>query len=251
VNCLTHIDGVKVEWNTTVVFDISLPITNEPTVNAFGLPPARLEPFRAGTFVGSIEEGGPVWCDVVTLAPHGDGTHTECIGHVAGRGYRLLDSLRNTIVSAELITVDLLTLDNGDRVIARESLERAWPRRRTEALIIRTRPNSDAKRTAIHSGANPAYIHLDSMRVIDERNVLHLLVDLPSVDPEEDEGALAAHKLFWGWPATPRPDRTITELIYVPDDIADGLYILEFGAAAFDGDAAPSRPRVYPILSGQ
>lgn len=224
--------------------DISLPVTDKPTVRAFHLPPAVFAPFRMGSFVGSIEEGGPVRCDVVSVAPHGDGTHTECVGHVGGRAYSMLDTLRSPLALAEVVTVPLTTLSDGDRVITRKTLEAAWPSCRAEALILRTLPNDQRKRTVDHSGTNPSYMHVDAMRLIDERNVLHVLIDLPSVDREEDNGALIAHKTFWHWPHAPRTDRTITELIYVPDTVQDGLYVLAFNAAPFDGDAAPSRPMI-------
>jgi arylformamidase len=42
--------------------------------------------------------------------------------------------------------------------------------------------------------------------------VRHLLVDLPSVDREEDGGVLAAHHAFWDFPASlDTATRTISE----------------------------------------
>lgn len=238
------VDGVVRSIDPATWIDISLPVTDRPTVRAFHLPPAVFAPFRMGSFVGSIEEGGPVRCDVVSVAPHGDGTHTECVGHVGGKAYSMLDTLRAPLAAAELVTVPLERRADGDHVITRAALESAWPSRRTEALIIRTLPNAPTKRTMDHSGTNPSYMDIDAMRLIDERGIVHLLLDLPSVDREEDSGALIAHKTFWHWPHAPRTDRTITELIYVPDTVEDGLYVLAFNAAPFDGDAAPSRPMI-------
>jgi hypothetical protein len=80
-----------------------------------------------------------------------------------------------------------------------------------------------------------------------ERNILHLLLDLPSVDREEDGGALAAHKAFWQYPEMPRLEATITEMIYVDNVIADGLYLLEIQMPAMELDASPSRPYIYPL----
>jgi hypothetical protein len=85
--------------------------------------------------------------------------------------------------------------------------------------------------------------------------VEHLLVDLPSVDRMNDGGRLLAHRAFWGMPAgtthathATRPNATITELIYVPEQIPDGLYLLSLQVAPFVADAAPSRPLLYPLL---
>ena len=39
----------------------------------------------------------------------------------------------------------------------------------------------------------------------------------------------------------------VTELAYVPDSVADGLYLLDLQVPAFGADAAPSRPVLYPL----
>jgi hypothetical protein len=75
---------------------------------------------------------------------------------------------------------------------------------------------------------------------------MHLLVDLPSVDREEDGGALACHHAYWGYPANIRTEATISEMIFVDNEIVDGLYCLYIQPPAFAMDAAPSRPIIYP-----
>jgi hypothetical protein len=57
------------------------------------------------------------------------------------------------------------------------------------------------------------------------------LIDLPSVDKEKDEGKLLAHKAFEcddvnDLNLDARLDATITEMIYVPDNVPDGSYLL-------------------------
>lgn len=228
--------------------DLALPITPDEATNAFSLPPASFEPFRVGGFVGSIEEGGPVRCDVVTLAPHGNGTHTECVGHIAGRSYTVDVCMRDLVDTATLVSVEL-TESGGDLVVSRQALLAAWTNSAAATLVIRTLPNDASKRTRRWSSTNPPYIDIDAMDLIVERGVRHLMVDLPSVDPEEDQGALVAHHRFWQWPENPRTDCTITELIFVPDTIPDGLYAVMFNIAPFHGDAAPSRPVLMHLTS--
>ena len=80
-----------------------------------------------------------------------------------------------------------------------------------------------------------------------ESGIKHLLVDLPSVDKEKDDGELLAHHAFWDVHGTPRLDATITEMIYVPHEVADGSYILNLQIPSFDNDAAPSKPILYAI----
>ena len=77
---------------------------------------------------------------------------------------------------------------------------------------------------------------------IRERGIKHLLIDQPSVDREHDEGKLLAHKAFWNYSIKERLDATITELIYAPDSIPDGYYLLNLQIAPFENDASPSKP---------
>ena len=92
-----------------------------------------------------------------------------------------------------------------------------------------------------------------------ERGIEHLVVDLPSIDRAHDEGRLTAHRIFFGLP--PRlnvscrrqraPRATVTELAYIPDDVADGAYLLELQVPALGGDAVPSRPLLYPLTTSE
>ncbi len=47
--------------------------------------------------------------------------------------------------------------------------------------------------------------------------------------------------------ATGYSSSTITELIYVPDHVPDGEYLLNLQIAPFNADASPSRPIIFPI----
>lgn len=227
--------------------DIALCVSPNEQPNAFFLPRAVFEPYRNGSFVASVELGGIVRCDVITFAPHGNGTHTECVGHVAGQRYRLPQCMTDLVDVAHLVTVPL-TEHNGDQVVTREALEHAWSDAGCTTLVVRTTPNSDTKILRQWSGTNPPYVHAEAMQLIVDRGVRHLLIDLPSVDREESGGELPAHWTFWQWPAAPRESCTITEFIYVPDAVTDGIYGIMFNIAGFDGDAAPSRPQLLPVI---
>jgi hypothetical protein len=78
-------------------------------------------------------------------------------------------------------------------------------------------------------------------------DVDHLLVDLPSVDKERDGGELRAHKAFWNLNGDLRKEATITEFVFVPNDVADGTYLLNLQVAPFVNDASPSRPVLFKI----
>ena len=133
----------------------------------------------------------------------------------------------------------------GDWVVDEESLEGFDLK--VEALIIRTKPNDHSKVQRQYSGTNFPYLTLGAMQRIVDAGVQHLLVDLPSVDREEDGGALVAHHLFWNVPSKPNFQKTITELIYVPNEIADGTYLLNLQVSNFANDAAPSRPMLFDL----
>jgi hypothetical protein len=72
----------------------------------------------------------------------------------------------------------------------------------------------------------------------------------------DDGGHLLAHRAFWKLPAgdtqsihAQRPHATITELIFVPNQIIDGAYLLNLQLAPFVSDATPSRPLLFPLLT--
>src|SRR5690606_20370806 len=122
-----------------------------------------------------------------------------------------------------------------------------------EALVIRTTPNLAAKKSMKYSNTNPPYLDEEAAIFIRESGIKHLLIDLPSVDREQDEGKLLAHKAFWNVTdienliADARLDATITELIFVDDSVADGSYLLNLQIAPFENDASPSKPVLYKI----
>ena len=133
----------------------------------------------------------------------------------------------------------------------KEHIQKALAEKQPEALIIRTRPNPDVKLHRQYSGTNPAYLHHDAAAYIRECGIDHLLLDLPSVDREEDGGKLLVyHDEFWSYPQSPRTNATITELIYVPDEIKDGTYLLNLQIASFENDASPSKAFVIQVDKG-
>lgn len=226
-------------------FDLSIPLRpGKENVNAFYIPPMVIEPFRAGSFVGDVRQGGS--CNVfdIRFNPHGNGTHTETVGHISKDNYPIRSQLTEYFFVARLITVKPLKVES-DRVIMAEQIINAigeeWP----EALIIRTLPNDTDKLNFQYSGTNPVYLEEKAAQLIADQKVKHLLVDFPSVDREEDAGKLLAHKAFWNYPQAIRQHCTITEMIYAEDSVADGWYLLNLQTASFENDASPSKPVIF------
>ena len=231
--------------------DISIPLKEgHETVNCFYAPFMDTSPVVAGDFIGSTAKGGPVNFLNVRLNPHGNGTHTECVGHIAKEPYTINQHLRKFHFFAEVVSIYPTKLENGDRVILSEQVEGLMADHGAEALVIRTMPNEADKMHRHYSGTNPPYVHWEAILSLVEQGVQHLLIDLPSIDREEDEGKLLGHKAYWQYPGTEEAGRlpcTITELIYVPDSIKDGLYLLNLQIASFEIDVSPSKPVLYQL----
>jgi hypothetical protein len=86
------------------------------------------------------------------------------------------------------------------------------------------------------------------------QGVSSLFVEEPSVDREEDGGALEAHRIYWGMPAgetdvaqATRSHAVLTELAFFPDRCPDGWYLLNLQLAPLANDAVPSRPLLFPL----
>ncbi|MEM1216944.1 MAG: cyclase family protein, partial [Bacteroidota bacterium] len=87
--------------------------------NCFYAPLAEVAPVVAGDFVGDTQRGGLVNFKTIKVNPHGNGTHTECVGHIATELFFLPDCLAQYHHAAHLVSVYPQRLDNGDRVITR------------------------------------------------------------------------------------------------------------------------------------
>ncbi len=234
--------------NLSRPLDISIPLeTGENTVNCFYAPLMETAPVVAGDFIGSTEQGGLVNFLNLRLNPHGNGTHTECVGHIAKKKYTINQSLRNFHHIAKVVSLFPTKLENGDRVILKSQVEDVFKKGEVKAIIIRTLPNHPDKQARHYSGTNPPYVDHEAISYLVDGGIEHLLIDLPSVDREEDEGQLLAHKAFWQYPDKIREFATISELIYVKNEIKDGFYLLNLQIASFEIDVSPSKPVLYKL----
>ena len=227
--------------------DISLSLRgDDKNVVAWYLKSPEIKPVKEGNWIGKVSKGGSVNFNNIYFNPHGHTTHTECVGHITPEFYSINDSLKNFFFVAKLISVEP-KVEGEDHLITKEQLVKLLKKEEAEAVVIRTLPNSFAKRSAKYSHTNWPYLEESAAKYLRDCGIDHLLIDLPSVDKEKDEGKLLAHKAFWNYPKNTRFQATITELIYVPSKIEDGFYILNLQPAAFENDAAPSRPVLYKI----
>jgi kynurenine formamidase len=233
--------------------DISLSLSNTDTNPiAWYIEKPVIEPVTFENWTGKVSEGSSTNFNNIFFNPHGHGTHTECLGHITNDFYSINQCLKQFFFMAELVSISPEER-NDDFVITKGQIENSLNGKTPEAIIIRTNPNNSNKKSKNYSHTNPPYLLEEAATYIREIGIKHLLIDLPSVDREEDEGKLLAHKAFWNVKNTTilnddaRLDCTITELIYVNDSVSDGTYLLNLQIASFENDASPSKPVLYAI----
>jgi arylformamidase len=238
--------------------------------NHFGALKALSKTVEVEGFVGDTRRGGSCNVDEITLTPHCNGTHTESVGHIVNDDIAVAGVLTGALIPSQFITLSWErakdsadsyrpNIEDEDKLITRASLKDKLENIDSsllQAIIIKTLDNLESKKEATYNIENqPPFFSVEAMEYLVERGVEHILVDFPSVDKMYDEGLLVNHHLFWGvnegthtLTATAQPHKTITEMIFVEDDIDDGSYLLSIQIPAFMSDAAPSRPVIYPMI---
>ena len=239
-----EINNKSYEVDLSQGIDLSLPLAPDGP-RAWYVDAMRIEPVEGEGFIGEVARGGSVNFRNVFFNPHGHGTHTENVGHLLVTDFPVYKSLVHSHFLAQILSVELVHHEE-DWIIAVDSLNEKI-HSDAQALILRTLPNETDKLHKIYSGTNFPYVSVEAMRVIAASGVKHLLIDLPSVDREEDGGALAAHRVFWNVPSNPDFYKTITEFVFVPNEVSDGMYLLNLQVTSLVNDASPSRPVVFAL----
>tara|TARA_B100001175_G_C19423188_1_gene597182 strand:+ start:14 stop:814 length:801 start_codon:yes stop_codon:yes gene_type:complete len=257
------IEGNKLEVDFSKGMDISIPLFfngNQP--NTYNVNKAISHPYKDDTFIGDTRKGGPCNFETYNFTPHCNGTHTECIGHITKERVSILNALNEEMIPSLLITLEpkksteqynpKLKID--DLVITKKQLEDILKDVNPiflKGLIIRTIPNFEEKKKRDYMKNKSAFFTIDAMLYIVNLGIKHLLVDIPSVDRLFDDGLLTSHNIFWETKNKKLNikalNKTITEMIFVSNEINDGKYLLNLQFAPFVTDASPSRPILYKI----
>ncbi len=257
--------------------DISIPLNfNGAQPNAFDVETATSKPYETANLVGDTRRGGSCNFEQIKFIPHCNGTHTESIGHITNERISIYDCLKDAFILSALITIEpenalesdetyTVELNENDFLITRKAVENALqnlenPKSKIQnpksnGLIIRTLPNDESKKSRRYMENLPPFFSTEAMKYIVERGVKHLLVDVPSIDRAFDEGKLSNHRTFWNvepgsfeLSEKSFSNNTITEMIFVPEIVEDGAYLLNLQIAAFQSDASPSRPILFGIF---
>lgn len=243
---------------------------NGPQPSFFGAPPANATPLQGDGFVGDTRRGGSCNVAEIRIVPHCNGTHTEGVGHIVDSEHAVFECVRQSLMPAVVTSVTPVPAassgescrpgpDPRDALITRASLKANLDVHDDDelaALVVRTLPNDAAKLAAEYGDRrHPPFFTADAMRYVVDRGVQHLLVDIPSIDRMHDEGRLTNHHIFWNVPEGARDgtrdtqvNKSVTELIFVENEIGDGLYLLNLQLPAFHSDAAPCRPVIYDLI---
>lgn len=238
----------KFKIDLTQPLDISIPLTGKATnVNAWYLDPPKIEPEIIDGESVSVANGAVVNFNTITFNPHSHCTHTETVGHITEKFYSINQHLKQFFFLAEVVTVAPEKFGK-DYVISKKQLQFVLGNKKRKAIVIRTIPNTREKFSRQYSNTNPTYLLEDAAEYLKSKGIKHLLIDLPSLDKEQDGGDLLAHNAFWNTSGKLRLDATITEFIYVSNKIEDGCYLLNLQIAPFENDASPSKPILYKII---
>lgn len=250
--------------------DLSLPLSfSSDDPNLYGIPNAEKATFQAGQMIGDTRQGGSCNVDVLRLTPHCHGTHTECVGHITEERISIRETLPTGLIPCRIVSIEpeslcsagetsrpaLSAVDGQDLGVSARALRSELGDSATaftEAIILRTLPNSTGKRNRTYAENGAPFLSIEAAAYLSQLGVRHILVDFPSIDRIFDDGEMAAHRTWWelepGSHATPTGAaryRTITELVFVPNTVEDGIGFLSLHIPPFESDAAPSRPIFY------
>lgn len=211
----------------------------------------QARPLRRGDFVGDMNRGASCNAEVIEFSAHSHGTHTECIGHVLPEHQPVIGTVDEAPTLMRLATIPVEARDENGLIPASALGDLATFD--IGALALRTLPNDADKQWRNYDDA-PAFpiLSREAIQRLSESSLMHLLIDTPSLDHPESHG-LQNHATWWGLYARVQPGvadaaaRSLTEMIFVPDDIEDGCYWLDLQLAPFVSDAVPSRPIIYPV----
>lgn len=229
--------------------DLSITLqANQHNPVAWYLEAPQISPVHQGNFIGKVSAGASTNFNNIHFNPHAHGTHTECVGHITHEPRSVNEALKEFFFLARVVTISP-EKRGKDLLITKAQLAEHLKPNDASAVVIRTLPNNHEKLEKKYSHTNWPYLEEDAAAYLRNSNVEHLLIDLPSIDKEKDQGKLLAHKAFWAYPENTRYKATITEMIYVPNEVEDGQYLLNLQMAPFQNDASPSRPVLYKLES--
>ncbi|MCP4727166.1 MAG: hypothetical protein GY863_19165 [bacterium] len=224
-----HGDDLSFQLNNPVSADRKVLFRPETkAVNSFFISPPSRETYEVpGQFTGDVDGGGVCNVEIISSAAHNT-THIETSSHVLSYGSNpiTVDEIPVENLSGLLYLIDLTEIqaESGKAIkwidIERKLLEITLP---VTMLGIKTQ-GSVLPEDYDFSGQDFLHLAPEAAKAIHDFRIMNntiecLMLDLPSIDRENDQGKLLAHRNYFGIPetghsGTDTEKRTIVELAY-------------------------------------
>ena len=101
--------------------EIGIPIQRGIGVRSFNIDNAQYKVYQKDGFVGNINNGGSCNLETITFTPHGNGTHTECYGHISLDQHHVNDNIQDDYYYAQLFTANTVEI-NGQLALSFDNL---------------------------------------------------------------------------------------------------------------------------------
>ncbi len=210
-------------------------------------------------FTSDVSQGGSCNVELLTYCPHNI-THLETSAHVLSHGTSTtVDQLP---LEQHVGLFFLIDLEDNHTMTDRNFIlwEDVEPKLQKNDLPINMLGlKTRASRLPEHhdfSGQDFLALHPETARQIHDYSqhgskVQYLILDLPSADPEHDEGKLLAHRNFFGLPEVGHemddPEkRALIELAYFKD-IDEGYYHAVIVPVRFQTNAVAIHVLLFPL----
>lgn len=241
--------GVESDWinvSRNIYFD------REGSPGAFFLDRATSRTVELEqVFVGDVERGGSCNVNYLTFCPHNI-THIETSAHILSAECQpptVADINAYDLVGTAFL-IDLSALDtihNGQITIENILPVLDTLNHPVQMIAIKT-ASSQLDEHFDFSGRGFLSIHPETAKFLHNfqkngSNIKCLILDLPSIDQEVDEGKLLAHRAWFAIPdigiiANDTKRNTLVELAYF-HNVTTGYYDVHISPPLFHSDAAP------------
>ncbi|MFC1492316.1 cyclase family protein [candidate division KSB1 bacterium] len=215
--------GSPVPVDRRVIF-----IPETKAANSFFISRPSRETYEVpGQFTGDVDRGGVCNVEIISSAAHNT-THIETSAHVLSYGSDpvTVDEIPLENLSGLLYLIDLTDIpaESGNAVkwidIEKRLLQITLP---VTMLAIKTQ-GSVLPEDYDFSGQDFIYMAPEAAKAVNEFRIMDkkidcLILDLPSIDRENDQGKLLAHRNYFGIPetghtGTDTEKRALVELAY-------------------------------------
>lgn len=204
---------------------------------AFYLPNFQVAPVQLDGFIGDTDRGGSCNVNQISFTPH-NLTHIETAAHIIKSGPTVKDIPIQTMHGICQV-IDLSDAEFPDNYIHPDHIKSQLLDHSIQILAIKT-PASIIPADHDFSGTDPLSLHPTTGKYLSEHHpdIKLLIVDLPSVDQEDDGGKLLAHRYFLEIEGNSTSKRkAIIELAYFSEIKSSGRYYAIITPARVDLDA--------------